>query len=256
MAMMIVNGLPSRRRQQAGTRGFTRLLSASLFLVPVLLAVTPVAANHPGGDLDKVMADKEPYFQAIGRSAPSFELTDAQGKLARLSDYSGKVIVLHFIYASCPDICPLHADKLAEVQALVNDTPMRELVQFLSVSTDPSNDTAEVREAFGPAHGLDPANWRFLATTDPALEGRTRKLAEAFGHSFSTTPDGQQTHGAVTHVIGPDGTWAANFHGVEFKPLNLVLYLNGVVNNAHGQSHNQNPGWWSRITDFLWGEDT
>ena len=224
-----------------------RGLSGSLLLISVLMTATPAAANHPGEELDQVMADKEPYFQAIGRPAPGFELADPQGRLVSLSDYADKVVVLHFIYASCPDICPLHAEKIAEAQTLVNDSPMREMVQFLSITTDPSNDTAEIREAFGSVHRLDPANWRFLSTIRPALEGKTRQLAEAYGHGFTRTPDGQQIHGTVTHVIGPNARWAANFHGLEFKALNLVLYINGLINNSNSQAHDKPSSWWSRI---------
>ena len=228
-----------------------RGLTGSLLLISFLMTAVPAAANHPGEELDRVMEDKEPYFQAIGRPAPGFELADPQGRLVSLSDYTDKVVVLHFIYASCPDICPLHAEKIAEAQALVNDSPMREMVQFLSITTDPSNDTAEIREAFGSVHGLDTANWRFLSTIHPALEGKTRQLAEAYGHRFNRTPDGQQIHGTVTHVIGPNAHWAANFHGLEFKSLNFVLYVNGLIDNSNSQSLGKETSWWSRFVKIF-----
>ena len=34
-----------------------------------------------------------------------------------------QIVVLHFIYAGCPNVCPLHADKLARIQAMVNASP-------------------------------------------------------------------------------------------------------------------------------------
>src|SRR3546814_14538068 len=98
------------------------------------------------------------------------------------SDLHDKVVVLHFIYASCPDVCPLHADRIAEVQEMVNRPPMKEQVQFITITTDPTTDTAEVMEDFGPAHGLDPANWLFLTTAPDQPEDATRRLAEASGH--------------------------------------------------------------------------
>uniref|UniRef100_UPI0013D81A57 SCO family protein n=2 Tax=Pseudomonadota TaxID=1224 RepID=UPI0013D81A57 len=74
-------------------------------------------------------------------------------------------VVLHFIYTSCPDVCPLHAEKIAEIQKMVNSTPMKDQVVFTSITTDPSKDTPDVLKAYGPAHGLDPVNWLFLTTT-------------------------------------------------------------------------------------------
>jgi protein SCO1/2 len=33
-------------------------------------------------------------------------------------------------------------------------------------------------------------------------------------------------------VIDRGGRWAANFHGLRFESVNLVLYINGLINNA------------------------
>ncbi len=58
----------------------------------------------------------------------------------------------------------------------------------------------------------------------------TRQLAKAFGHTFTKTEGNYQVHGVVTHVIDKQGRWRANFHGLRFAPVNLVLYVNGLVN--------------------------
>lgn len=120
------------------------------------------------------MGSKEKYFQAIDKPAPEFALGDADGRVVSLSEQKGKVVVLHFIYASCPDVCPLHADKIAEVQAMVNASPMKYRVQFISVTTDPDKDSADILRGYGPVHGLDGANWTFLTTTAGQPEGTTR----------------------------------------------------------------------------------
>ena len=46
--------------------------------------------------------------------------------MVRLSDFSDKIVVLNFIFASCTDFCPLHSELIAEVQKKVNDTPMKD----------------------------------------------------------------------------------------------------------------------------------
>lgn len=91
----------------------------------------------------------------------------------------GQVIVLNFIYATCPDVCPLHAERIADIQAMINSTPMRDRVRFVSVTTDPENDTPQVLHDDGPAHGLDPANRVFL-TSGPERPAATRRLAERY----------------------------------------------------------------------------
>ena len=164
-----------------------------------------------------------------------------------LADLRGQVIVLHFVYTSCPDVCPLHAEKLADVQAMVNRTPMKELVRFVTITTDPVRDTPSMMQDYGEAHGLDAANWIFLTTAADQPEEATRKLAEAFGHQFTPTPDGMQMHGVVTHVIDQDGIWRANFHGLEFEPTNLVVYVNALINRVQAPHPHAEPGLWERL---------
>ena len=211
----------------------------------VAVAVAPAASAHSVKDLEALMGDKEKFFQPIDKPTPGFALRDADGKPAKLVDLRGKVVVLHFIYAGCPDICPLHAEKIAEVQAMVNRTPMKEQVRFITITTDPSNDTPDILRAYGPTHGLDPANWAFLTTAPDQPEDGTRKLAEAYGHKFIKIESGYQVHSVVTHVIDKDGRWRANFYGLRFQPLNLVMFVNALVND-HDHEEEQ-PGFWGRL---------
>jgi len=232
----------------------TLLRKSLAWLLVLVLAgagAAPATAHHPGADLDRVMGSKEKYFQLIDEPAPAFELAGVGGKRVTLADFSDKVVVLHFVYAGCPDVCPLHAEKLADVQAKVNLSPMKDMVQFITITTDPENDTAEVLGDYGPAHGFDPANWTFLTTLPSQAEGTTRALAKTFGHRFTEGEDGYQTHGVVTHVIDRGGRWAANFHGLRFESVNQVLYINGLINNAAAPPPKPEPGVLDWVKDLF-----
>jgi protein SCO1/2 len=211
----------------------------------------PAAAHHPGHNLDEVMGSREKYFQAIDKRTPDFSLRDADGRAVTLADFKGKVVILNFIYASCPDVCPLHAERIAEVQALINVSPMKRQVQFVSITTDPANDVPEVLRGYAPAHGLGPVNWMFLTTATGQPEDTTRELAKAFGHTFTKAQDNYQVHGVVTHVIDKQGRWRANFHGLRFAPVNLVLYVNGLVNESRRASEVGRARWWQRLWEFF-----
>ncbi len=207
-------------------------LFSFLLAIWALSMPLPVLADHPGHKLDEAMKKRERYFQPLDKPAPPFALRDAAGKPVALADFNGKVVVLYFIYSSCTDVCPLHSEKIAEVQAKVNQTPMKDLVRFVAVTTDPAQDTPEVLAGYGPMHGLDAANWTFLTFAAGEPEDATRKLAQAYGHKFTPTGSGQQTHGVVTHVIDRTGRWRANFHGLKFSAVNLLQYINGLTNEA------------------------
>ncbi|MGH6899659.1 MAG: SCO family protein [Geminicoccaceae bacterium] len=216
----------------------------------VLAVSTSTLAAHSLDELEAQLGNRERYFQPIGKEAPDFTLEDAEGRAVSLEDFGGKVVVLHFVYTSCPDVCPLHAERIAEIQAMVNRTPMRELVQFVTITTDPEHDTPEVMREYGPAHGLDPLNWVFLTSGPDRPENTTRNLAERFGHKFTETENGYQIHGVVTHVIDREGVWRANFHGLEFEPTNLVVYINALT-NAHGTEGHPELSWWDRIRSLF-----
>lgn len=227
---------------------------AHALLVALLLFATTVpipAVAHSLQDLQQDLYDREKYFQIKGVPAPDFALQDAEGKPFKLSDFGGKVVVLHFIYAGCPDVCPLHADRIAQIQDMVNQTPMKDQVQFVTITTDPVRDVPEVLRGYGPAHGLDPTNWVFLTSGTEKPEDTTRKLVEAYGHQFTVTPEGAQVHSVVTHVIDQNGVLTANFHGLGFEPTNLVLYINGLLNANVPHQEPEPPSVWERMRSFL-----
>lgn len=217
------------------------------------IAAPQIASAHSLESLQQQLYEKEQYFQAQDRPAPDFRLQDSEGKAIRLSDLRGKVVVLHFIYASCPDVCPLHAEKIAEIQSMINITPMKRQVEFVTVTTDPERDTPDVLREYGSLHGLDPVNWMFLTRTPDQPESTTRKVAEDYGHRFVKTEDGLQMHGTVTHVIDRDGRWRANFHGLDFNSTNLIVYINALVNDVHkpGTEHNDGQSFWQRLLSWL-----
>jgi len=224
----------------------TRLIA----VVTLVAGFAATALAHSLGEVEAMLGDREKYFQPLDEPAPDFTLQMVDGAVVRLADLRGKVVMLHFIYTSCPDVCPLHAERIAEIQAMVNETPMKNLVRFVTVTTDPSKDRAEEMREYGPAHGLDPANWMFLTTTPDEPEDATRKLAQNFGHKFAKTEDGYQMHGIVTHVIDREGRWKANFHGLQFDPVNLVTFVNALTNDTSRPHGHDKKSWWDRIREW------
>jgi protein SCO1/2 len=223
-----------------------RRLGAAALVLAVVAAAGPAVA-HSLAEVEGELGGKERYFQPVDKPAPDFALRDTAWRETHLADLRGQVVVLHFVYTSCPDVCPLHAEKIAEIQAMVNRTPMKEQVRFVTVTTDPVRDTPQILQDYGPAHGLDPVNWTFLTTLPDQPEDTTRQLAKAFGHTFTPGEDGMQMHGVVTHVIDQEGRWRANLHGLEFEPANLLVYLNALVNRAQAPHPHPEPSLWERL---------
>ena len=130
---------------------------------------------------------------------------------------------------------------------MVTQTPMKEQVRFVTITTDPKRDTPEVLRDYGQAHGLDPANWVFLTAGQDEPDDTTRRLAETYGLKFTKTDDGYQMHAVVTHVIDQDGQLRARFHGLKFEPVNLVLFINALVNRAQKPHGHGGQSLWDKM---------
>ncbi|MFQ6242702.1 SCO family protein [Sinorhizobium meliloti] len=125
-------------------------------------------------------------------------------------------------------------------------------VEFVTITTDPKHDTAAVLRDYGEAHGLDPTNWVFLTSAPDRPEDSTRKLAEEYGLKFTEGEGGgMQMHGIVTHVIDQDGRLRARFHGLNFEPVNLVVFVNALTNRTHKPHPHPEPGFWEKLKGSL-----
>ncbi len=200
------------------------LTLAHLFPLGLLLTglFPPHATAHSLEELEEKLKGRERYAQIVNYPAPEFRLRGLDGEAASLADLRGKVVILWFVYTRCPDVCPLHSEALASIQERVNKTPMRELVQFITITTDPEHDTPIVLQDYGPNHGLDPINWTVL-TSGPEEPSVTREVAGKYGLKFTLGEDGYQMHGVVTHLIDKSGNLRARYHGLRFHPTNLIV---------------------------------
>ena len=213
-------------------RSLMGILTRSICSLVLAAALPAMASAHSLKALEDQLTASEPDIQVANRPAPAFTLQDADGHVTSLADLHGKVVVLYFIYANCPDVCPLLSEKIADIQQQINTTPMRDIVAFVAITTDPERDTPEVMRGYGAAHGLASVNWRFL-TSGAGQPTATRELARAYGLEFTPMGDGTQMHGLVTHVIDKSGNLRARFHGLKFKNLSLILYVNALTSDTH-----------------------
>lgn len=78
--------------------------------------------------------------------ARDFALPDADGKPRSLKDFAGKVVVVFFGYAQCPDVCPTTLAEVAQAKHLLG--PQGDQLQAVFVTVDPERDTAQVLKAY------------------------------------------------------------------------------------------------------------
>lgn len=110
--------------------------------------------------------EQKPSFSAVDVSganyAKDFSLTDHHGQSRRMVDFTGKVVVLFFGYAQCPDVCPTTMLELAEVKKQLGE--QGDKLQALFVTLDPERDTPEVLKAY--MGNFDPSFLALYTTPD------------------------------------------------------------------------------------------
>ncbi len=76
-------------------------------------------------------------------------LKDHHGRAVTLDSFRGRLLVIFFGYAHCPDVCPTTLSDMAQaLQQLPPDVAAR--VQVLFVTVDPERDTPETLKAYVP----------------------------------------------------------------------------------------------------------
>ena len=82
-----------------------------------------------------------------------FSLTAHDGRPFRLSDQRGKVVLLFFGYASCPDVCPTTLSTVKQVEEQLGTRRGQLLTVFVSV--DPERDTPPVLKQYVDHFGIN-----------------------------------------------------------------------------------------------------
>lgn len=112
-------------------------------------------------------------------AAASFTLTDQFGQPRALSDFRGKVVSLFFGFTHCPDICPTHLARQAEVMRQLG--PQASNIAVLFVTLDPERDSPEALKTYMDA--FDP---RFVALAGSPED--TARIAKQYKIFWQKTP--------------------------------------------------------------------
>lgn len=169
---------------------------AALALAAVAAAWTWHARLEPGAS--EALRSHAVDPAALGGD---FTLTDHDGNTRGLAEFRGRVVLLTFGYANCPDVCPMTLGEFATAKRGLGEDAER--MAGLFVSVDPERD--------------DPARLRgFVQLFDPAFVGMTgtREQIDAvvrqYGGQYRITPgkDGGETevgHTTYTYLIDGQG---------------------------------------------------
>ena len=159
------NTPPDPGEQTPGTPGSQRTaLRLALPILVILVILGGVTLLLVGGGTSRqalpgnAAAGKTTSFAGLtlnpARPAPPLDkLRNYDGARFDLASSRGKAVFVTFLYAHCPDVCPLIASDLHAAYDSMGPA-LRDRITIVAISVDPHGDTAGTVAAFVRQHGL------------------------------------------------------------------------------------------------------
>jgi protein SCO1/2 len=162
-----------------------------------------------------------PKKGAVGRKAvqtvvPDFTLVDQRGKPFRFATTRGKLVLVTFVFTTCPDLCPLLTAKFAAIQRALEKDERKNYV-LLSITTDPEKDTPAVLKAYSEQYKADSGRWFFLTGSAKEL----KRVWDGFGVTVRQS-GGEIQHTALTTLIDYQGVRRFDYYTDKWQEKEIL----------------------------------
>ncbi len=148
---------------------FILLILLFLLTFPSVLYVVLTTGKHNFihlpyfGEKQIAANGKDTIYHAV----PSFSFINQDRQIITDKNYEGKIYVADYFFTTCKSICPKMAGELQRVQDKFEYT--KGLVQILSHTVNPENDSVPVLKAYAEMVYADTKMWNFVTGDKKAL---------------------------------------------------------------------------------------
>ena len=199
------------------------------FLENVAISASPLDNVDVNEPLREAPTDK------IGKEIVNFKLKNQDGKTITPTDFRGRILVLTFIFSTCPDpeFCPLMSLNMSDLEKMIRQNPeLKDKTRLLSISFDPQKDTPEVLRKYGAGYLGNPEKPSFdiwqLAT---GTEAEVQEVSGFF--NLNTIKEGERlAHNLRTAIVAPDGKIVKLYAGNEWRPADVLKEIQNLNSNA------------------------
>ncbi len=91
-----------------------------------------------------------------------FTFTDQNGQPFGSDTMKGKINIVDFFFTTCPNVCPVMTRRMADLYEKFADS---DKIHFVSVTTDPTNDSLKALRNYASAYGANDGRWSFIRGT-------------------------------------------------------------------------------------------
>jgi protein SCO1/2 len=161
-----------------------------------------------------------------GRAAPHIRLNDARGGVFDTRALAGRPYLVTFLYANCPDVCPLIGAQLRDTLAQLGSDARR--VSVVAVSVDPRGDTPAAVRAWLKRQ-REPRQFHYLVGTQNELA----PIWRAWYAAPQIPGDPESAHTAIVWVVDAHGRLAAKVPaGGPFNSRGLAHDMRSLLTSA------------------------
>ena len=167
------------------------------------------------------------------RAVPDWQLQNQDAETFTFQDWHGHLIVVDFIYTSCPGVCLILSGNLKNLQKDLSAEGKSDKLRFLSITFDPEKDTPQRLKEHLSHFSADFKNW---IAVRPTSSPQKEAILDFFKVVVIPDEYGGYTHSAGYHIINPDGKLVAIF-GIE-QMDELRAYLDQALEGKDNASKN------------------
>jgi protein SCO1/2 len=155
--------------------------------------------------------------RVVNKPVPDFKLTDQDGRPFQFAAARGKVVLVTFVFTTCPDVCPLFTANFAGIQRRLDEQKITDYL-LLTITTDPERDSAKVLREYAGRFKADFKRWSFLTGT----RGELSKVWKLFGINVVKTDSGQVQHTSFTTLVDRQGGRRVDYYGDKWQEKEVL----------------------------------
>jgi protein SCO1 len=180
-------------------------------------------------DISHASASFTPDWQKIsGKRLPDAQFIDSHEKNIRISDYKGKILILHPMFTHCQSTCPFIFSRLSAAMNALS-TAERNDFEVLSFSFDP----AETSESLAKFEKM--FHWK-VVRADP---GTVQQLLASLDYRTLQLNASNYEHPNLVFVIGKNGVLRDYIYGSDLTSNRLTAILRSSEGNAWNLSESK-----------------
>ena len=171
-------------------------------------------------DVEYKMVNGEEFADTIYHTIPEFSYLNQDSVMITSKSMKGEIWVSDFFFTHCPTICPPMTSQMKRLNSMLSD--LRDEVQFMSFSIDPTKDTPARLREYIKEHEIDATNWQFFTGDEEATH---RLGVESFlVHAGTDDSEGSGgfAHGDIFTLVDKEGLVRGIYHGTDPKEVDQL----------------------------------